>query len=179
MNKASKGALAALAAGVLLLGGAGSLAFWTDTAEVAGGAINSGELSLTDTTPGTCADADWVLDDDEIPAGVSFDPATDTLVPGDELTKTCTFTVNADGTHLRADLAAGGGTASGALAPALSVTGAFTVGSATVTSITEADDGEELTAAITLTFDPAADNTTQVQTAMLSDYTVTLTQDHD
>ena len=67
MNKASKGALAALAAGVLLLGGAGSLAFWTDTAEVAGGAINSGELSLTDTTPGTCADADWVLDEQPMP----------------------------------------------------------------------------------------------------------------
>ena len=63
----------------------------------------------------------------ETPAGVPFDPATDTLVPGDELTKTCTFTVIADGTHLRADLAASGGTASGALAPALSVAGDFTL----------------------------------------------------
>ena len=179
MNKASKGALAALAAGALLLGGAGSLAYWTDSAEVAGGAINSGELSLTDTTAGTCADADWVLDDAEAPGGVPFDPATDTLVPGDELTKTCTFTVNADGTHLRADLAASGGTASGALAPALSVTGAFTVGAAAVTSITEADDGKELAATITLTFDPSADNSTQLQAASLSDFTVMLTQDHD
>ncbi len=38
-----------------------------------------------------------------------FDPATSTLVPGDSITKTCTFDVTAVGDHLRATLAATGG----------------------------------------------------------------------
>lgn len=177
MHKASKGALAAAAAGALLLGGTGSLAFWTATAEVSGGSVNSGELTITDTTTGGCSDADWVIDAAE-PSGGPFDPATEKLVPGDVLTKTCTFTIGADGTHLRADLAATGGTASGALASALTVAGTFEVDAMPVTSITEADDGKELTATVSVAFDPGAGNPTQLSDATLSDYTVSLTQAH-
>jgi alternate signal-mediated exported protein len=178
MNKSSKGALAAIAGGTLLLGGAGSLAYWTDVADISGGAVNSGRMSLTDTTSGSCAGAGWTLDGAESPAGAAFDPATDTLVPGDVLTKTCTFTVGASGKHLRANLAATGGAASGTLAPALTVAGTFTVGGATVSSLTSADDGSTLTAKISVTFDPASGNTTQLRTATLSTYTVTATQVH-
>lgn len=179
MNKTTKGALAAGAAGALLLGGAGSLAYWNATADVAGGAINSGKLTLEDTTTGTCADADWILDDAEEPAGAVFDPAADTLVPGDVLTKECTYTIGAEGTHLRADLSTSGGEASGDLSSALDVSSTFTVDGAAATSVTEADDGSELAATISVTFDPASDNSTQEKDATLSDYVVTLTQAHD
>ena len=41
MNRTTKGAIAAGAAAVLLLGGAGSLAYWSDCQDAAGGTINS------------------------------------------------------------------------------------------------------------------------------------------
>ena len=50
-----------------------------------------------------------MLDDGEATAGAVFDPASSTLVPGDSITKTCTFDVTAAGDHLRATLAATGG----------------------------------------------------------------------
>ncbi|HET6153923.1 MAG TPA: alternate-type signal peptide domain-containing protein [Marmoricola sp.] len=179
MNKSTKGALAAAAGGVLLLGGAGSLAYWNDAASVAGGTINSGKLSLTDTTTGTCSSAPWTIDAAESPAGVTFDPATDTLVPGDVLTKHCSYTIGAQGTHLRATVNATGGVATGALAPALTVAGAFTVAGAPVTSITSANDGNTLDAAISVTFAPSSDNTTQLTSATLSSYVVSLQQVHN
>ncbi len=46
MKKSTKGALAAAAAGSLLLGGAGSLAYWTDAESITGTSIN----------PAPCAD---------------------------------------------------------------------------------------------------------------------------
>ena len=47
MNKSTKGALAASSAAVLLLGGAGSLAFWSDSQDVGSANITSGELDLS------------------------------------------------------------------------------------------------------------------------------------
>jgi alternate signal-mediated exported protein len=178
MNKTTKGAVAAVAGGLLLLGGAGSLAYWNDSATVAGGTIASGKLTLTDTTAGTCAAAPWVLDSAESPSGAAFDPATDMIVPGDVLTKNCTYTIGAKGTHLRATLATTGGAASGALAPALTTAGTFTVGGSTVTEVTSANDGATLSAQIKVTFKPASDNTTQLQSASLSSFVVSLTQVH-
>ena len=61
MKRSTKGALAASAAGILLLGGAGSLAFWNATVNVPGAAIASGDLKLS--TP-DCGDG-WLLDDGE------------------------------------------------------------------------------------------------------------------
>src|SRR5687767_11072956 len=46
MSKTFKGAGAAIVAGVLLIGGAGSLAYWSDAEGVTGGSISSGELKL-------------------------------------------------------------------------------------------------------------------------------------
>lgn len=178
MNKATKGALAAGAAGVLLLGGAGSLAYWNATTTVGGADLNSGHLTLSDQTTGTCASAPWTLDSAESPAGATFDPTTDLLVPGDVITKSCTYTLGATGAHLRATLAATGGVASGALAPALTVSATFDDNGTPVTEVNSANDGDTLTAEISVTFKGASDNTTQDQTAALSDYAVTLTQVH-
>ncbi len=94
MNKTTKGSLAAGAAAVLLLGGAGSLAYWTDAATIDGGTINSGYLTLDN---GSC-DAEWVYGPDNRRAGdtvVNF-------VPGDVVTKDCTFIIGAQGDNLAA-----------------------------------------------------------------------------
>jgi alternate signal-mediated exported protein len=88
MKRTTKGALAAGGAAALLLGGAGTLAYWTDTAEVPGATINAGHLDLTDEDCG----AGWVLD-----GGAAF--GSQLLVPGDELTKTCTYTLDIAGEH--------------------------------------------------------------------------------
>jgi alternate signal-mediated exported protein len=181
MNKSTKGALAAAAGAVLLLGGAGSLAYWNDAATVAGGTINSGKLSLTDTTTGGgCAASVWTIDSAETPAGVTFNPASDTVVPGDVLTKHCTYKINAAGTHLRATVATSGGAATGTLATALTTSGTFTVGGAAATTVTSADDGKTLDATVKVTFPygATADNSTQLKTATLSSFVVTLTQVH-
>jgi alternate signal-mediated exported protein len=95
MKKSTKGALAAGAAGVLLLGGAGSLAYWTDAGTVTGSDITSGHLALEPITD-DCDDA-WQLNDTE-------DYVTQVLVPGDTLTKHCSYTVSMSGTNLAADL---------------------------------------------------------------------------
>ena len=70
MNKTTKGAIAAAAAGALLLGGIGSLAYWTDSDPVGGGTFTAGSLSLT---PLSTCDT-WNLDTAE-PGGSPFDPA--------------------------------------------------------------------------------------------------------
>lgn len=92
INKSTKGALAASAAGILLLGGAGSLAYWNSTQTVAGGDVSTGHLKLT--TP-ACGGG-WILD-----GGATY--STQLLVPGDTLTKVCTFSLSSSGEHLTAD----------------------------------------------------------------------------
>ncbi len=98
MKKSTKGALAAGAAGTLLLGGAGSLAYWTQTDNVAGSDITSGHLRLLSAAP--CSD--WTLDGDV----AAYDSTTQPIVPGDTLTKTCTYTVEMAGDHISATLTA-------------------------------------------------------------------------
>jgi len=174
MKKSTKGAVAAAAAGVLLLGGAGSLAFWSDSLTVGGGTISSGHLALDDTTgaTGTCSDADWLLD-----GGTVFDTTDGRLVPGDTLTKNCTFDVNATGEHLTADLAATGGTATGLAQVSTDVD--FTVAGSPASSIDVTNDGDEVSATITLTFTGStATNVSQDDSVVLTDYTVTATQVH-
>lgn len=181
MKKSTKGAIAAGAGAVLLLGGAGSLAYWNAQATVGGGTINSGHLTLTDSTAGTCASSPWILDGAEDPASAAFDPATGTLVPGDVITKTCTYTLGAVGTHLRATVGVAGGSAGGALASALTVAATFvdtTTGTAGLTQVTDANNGDVLTATISVTFNGTSANTTMDLAATLSDYAVTLTQVH-
>lgn len=173
MKKTTKGSIAAGAAAFLLLSGAGTLAYWTGTGTVTGGSITSGTLDLANPSCGS-----WTLDAAGGPT--TFNPATDTVVPGDTLTRTCTFDVVAVGNHLAADLTIDTPSYSGsnALTTDLSASAAFTVGGASVTQITSADDGAVLSATVTLVFNPASGNTTQNLTAVLNDVTVTATQTH-
>ncbi len=98
MKKSSKGALAIATAGVILLGGAGSLAYWSTQATADGGSITAGTLTLSS---GSC-DADWVYQTGAAKAGQK----AVLFVPGDKITKKCTFTVGATGDNLTATVAA-------------------------------------------------------------------------
>lgn len=94
MKQITKGAVAAGAAAVLLMGGAGTLAYWSATGDAEGGAITAGTLTLTSEG----CDADWVYAAGQAGAGT---PVT-LFVPGDVVTKACTFTVGATGDNLSA-----------------------------------------------------------------------------
>jgi len=170
MKKTTKGVLAASAAGALLLGGAGSLAFWTDSQSVGGDSIASGHMSLD---AANCSG--WTLD-----TGETVADASGKLVPGDVLTNDCTYTINAVGTHLRAGLTVTDSSATGALASYFTVDpSVVTVGGvAAGTEITSADNGKTLEVVIKATFNGGSGNTSQDLTGSLNGITVSLQQDH-
>lgn len=182
MKKTTKGALAAVAAGVLLMGGAGSLAYWSDTATVDGGAITTGELALGDAT----CDADWAYAVGNAGAGTT---AT-LIVPGDTVAKQCTFTVTATGDNLQATLTTPTTVdvteTPGAASLQADVSAAYAIGGAAIpASITSANDGQTVTATIEVAFPFGTDddattpvnvNDTQDIVATLDTIEVTLTQ---
>lgn len=178
MKKSTKGALAAGAAAVLLLGGAGTLAFWSDSATVDGGSVETGTLALSDAN----CDADWVYTDDNANAG----QPVQLIVPGDTITKDCTFTVTATGDNLRAELETptevSVTTDPDAATFEAEASATYTVGASEIPAeITSANDGDTITATLQVTFpfgDEAAVNANDTQgiTAQLDEITVTLTQ---
>lgn len=85
MNKLTKASIAGAAGIALLLGGAGTLALWNDTATIAGGDITSGTLYISDSTG-------------------SWDSSPALWVPGDSFTYTGTVEIEATGTNLAAEL---------------------------------------------------------------------------
>ncbi len=188
MKKTTKGALASAAAAAILLGGGTSLAYWTASADVQGGAITAGELKLTNDS----CDANWVY----APGNASAGDIVTLWVPGDVVTKSCTYTVQATGDNLKATLDT---PASVPLTPASE--GAATTESATAavtytldgspitdedpgtsgTQITEAAANRTLVATFTVTF-PYGNattinaNDTQNWEADFATLTVTMTQ---
>lgn len=95
MKKTTKGALAAGAAAVLLAGGAGTYAAWSsDGGAVSGGIVNSGHLRITQVT-GTGA---WHWDTAE---GTELGE-DDTIVPGDTVVYVAKYTLDIEGTNLKA-----------------------------------------------------------------------------
>lgn len=176
MKRSTKGALAASAAGILLLGGAGSLAFWSATVSVPGGTIASGELKLS--TP-ACGDG-WLLDAGEATASDPYAPG-DQVVPGDVITKVCTFDITALGDHLRATLGVTGGdfAAANALTADLDIAATFQIDAVDIPAeITEANHGDTVTATISVTFDETSLNGTQDLTATLNAVTIAAQQVH-
>jgi alternate signal-mediated exported protein len=96
MKKATKGALAAAAAGSLLIGGFGSLAYWSDTKTVDGGSIASGSITLSAVSCPT--------NFTHTEAGSNPTVVTK-IVPGDTITKQCTGTLVLVGDHIGATVA--------------------------------------------------------------------------
>lgn len=170
MNKTAKGALAAGTAAVLLMGGAGSLAYWQDGVTDGAGQVNAGAMTLVG-DPGV-----WELN------GVAVaNPQAVVAVPGDEFVYTGSYVVTATGDNLEADLDITDGLVTGDLAATATVTSSFTLGTKTLgaeNEITSADNGKTLTVGITIDFPfgATADNTSQGQTLNLTDYVVTLKQ---
>jgi alternate signal-mediated exported protein len=171
MNKFTKGAIATGAGIVLLLGGAGTFAYWNDSADIAAGDIESGTLSLVAGVDGwEDQDGDTIADINDF-----------LIVPGDELTFTGDYTIDATGDNLLAtldvddtdflaDLPAD-------LVGELSVS--FSVDAvAGPAEITSANDGDTVVVVVTVTFPFGAtvDNTTQAETVDLSSLDITLTQ---
>lgn len=196
MKKSTKGAIAASAAGVLLLGGAGTLAYWTAEGDAAGSDIVSGELKLTD---GDCDD-NWVYS-----GGAADGNTVNLFVPGDVITKQCTFDVTATGDNLSATLSAPGTVDLSAVNAAdepvdltADVTADYTIGATSIAEggeITSANNGQTLTVTFLVDIDYGTDengldrdgnvvgdgttingNATQSITASLDDITVSLTQ---
>jgi alternate signal-mediated exported protein len=175
INKSTKGALAASAAAVLLLGGAGSLAYWNSTQDVSGADIASGHLKLTDPDCG----AGWVLD-----GGTNYEAQL--LVPGDTLTKVCTFALDSSGAHLSADFDTTAPDISGdaALLSELDVSADYTVnGDPVAASDVPVANGDVIEATIVVDWQYGVlDNDSNVApaglSAMLDTITVTATQHH-
>ena len=176
MKKSTKGALAAGSAAVLLLGGAGSLAYWNAQQTVAGGAISAGNLALSSPSCGS----GWTYDSGEQAPGATFTPGSSLLVPGDVITETCTTTLTATGEHMRGTI---GASTPGSITPFVvgvgSVTGATpALGGAGSNEFTEANSGNTLSIRITVTFPAGSDNTTKLASATLDAITLTATQSH-
>jgi alternate signal-mediated exported protein len=102
MNKAMKGAIAAGAAGILLLGGAGTFAVWSETKQFDAGTVSTGELTLalSGATPA------WTY----LESGTTV--TAKGIVPGDVITSTQGVTITATGDNVAGKLTVGtlGGT---------------------------------------------------------------------
>lgn len=97
MNKATKGAIAAGAAGILLLGGAGTFALWEDTDAIDPAVISTGVLTLG-VAAGEWKDVTAPLTPVSIAEIADFD-----IVPGDTVTYTAPVTVTTEGDNLDAE----------------------------------------------------------------------------
>jgi len=177
MKKTTKGALAAGAAAVLLMGGAGTLAYWSADADVDGVQVTAGELKIINDN---CDGDVWNFDGGEDVADKVY-TAGDLIVPGDVLTKECSFEIQATGEHLRAEVELSNPALSGDLASALTLVDSFQVDGVDLdeTDITEANDGDVVDVTISVTFNGSSDNTTQTLSGALSAFEIGLTQVHD
>lgn len=174
MRTSLKAALAGVAGAGLLLGGAGSLAFWTDEETVDGAAVNGGELSLAEISCG-----DWSLN-----GGVTaFVPATDLIVPGDELVQVCNTKLAVEGDSLTGTLAVELPDMTGAtgLTDELVPTSTFTLGGGDeVATVTVGPDDDQkaivVTTKINFPFGVKDNDSNRNLSAALADFPLTLTQ---
>lgn len=176
MKKSTKGAIAAASAGVLLLGGAGTLAYWTENVTVNGTTVTSGHLAIANSD---CGSATWQLDN----GGGTVTGAT-VIVPGDSISTTCSFDIDGTGDHFdNVTLSVTAPTYSGsnALTTALGTPTATYTGSVSgpLTTPATVNVGETVTADITLTFPSSVTGSTAEDlSATLQNITVTATQNH-
>lgn len=177
MNKLTKAAIAGAAGIALLLGGAGSLAFWNDSAGMGGASITAGTLTISSNTDGA-----WTND------GNPVDLTTFRAVPGDELVFTATFNVTATGDNLSATVgitgdsivAASASGADTALAGLLTESASFLVDGVSTTTVVGAAGTQVVTVSVTVTWPDgtsAADNAAKNGAVDLTAMTITLTQD--
>ncbi len=120
MNKLIKGAVATAAGVALLMGGAGTFAYWNDSVGITGGTITAGNLAIVDATP---TDGVWTVQKDGTGTATAVpNIAAFVASPGDKFTYTKTVKVTATGNNLVATLSL----VSGSIQPATPVTSANT-----------------------------------------------------
>jgi len=205
MNKLVKGAVAGAAGIVLLMGGAGSLAYWNDSANAgpASGSntITAGTLTITAQNAGTWTKGMYNNAGTQTvaPAAVASLSAV-RVVPGNRLVYTQAFNVVGTGDDLFFTIGSTNGAVTAASAAAADValasvingsgTTAFAVGSITGGTVTAATTpgvykvtsnvGTAATITVTWTinfpFGAAVDNSTKVGAVNLSQGSITLTQ---
>lgn len=170
MNKAIKGAIAAGAAGILLMGGAGTYAVWSDTKNIDAAAVATGELTLalTGTAPA------WTY------SGGSTAVSSNGIVPGDVIKSTQQVTITAKGDNIAGQLTVGalGGTLPEGVTAAVTTTETdadLTAAGSVLSFATSKVYLVDVT--ITLTFDRATAGTTSQKTTIDPDaLTLTLVQ---
>lgn len=171
-------AILAIAAGTaLMLGGAGTYAYWSTSTALEATTVQSGNLGLT------LGGGTWTLQG--VLGGVTniADLSAVRIVPGDVLTLTQPLTVDIVGDTLVADLRANVGVdlSASALGAQLDVELDLPTDYGTATGpneyrLTDADSGST-TATVTITFDPTTSGVTAVnQTIDLADISFSLTQ---
>lgn len=178
MERLTKAALATGGAAALLLGGAGTLAYWTAEGTATGPDLVAGSFTVTATT---CDDA-WTLED-----GTPL-PEGGAIVPGDTVTLECVYTMDAEGEHIAlgaVDVSAPDWEADNALTAELTLADpTVTVNGAETTLPAPIETGSTVEVGLGVTFDGegatnASQSTTEAAlTAALADVTVTLTQAH-
>ena len=168
MKKNTKGAIAVGAAALLLAGGAGTMAAWSDEASLGGDTVTSGQLRITETAAGAWT---WAGTEDE------FDPETDRIVPGDAVQYTGEYELAVEGTNLVASLTSDLGGVTGDLASYLTVDATSDTTGIMLDNITEDNDGDTVSVTTTITFDPQTSGTDGMETeASLEGSTITLQQ---
>lgn len=179
MNKHTKGAIAAGAALLLLLGGAGTLSYWSDESSLAEGQISTGSLALGEAEWAS----GWVYAEGNARAG----EAVTTIVPGDSIQRVATVTVDISGDNIQAQLSTPASvdvTVAGDSQPttlSMPVTATYLLdGEAAPATLTSANDGDVIQATIVVNFPFGSDavngNDTQNLVATLDGLTVGVTQ---
>lgn len=97
-NKMIKGSVAGATGIVLLMGGFGTYALWSDSVQANGGSINSGVLDIV-SSPG----GQWTDESTSTPVVIE-DISSFRMVPGDTVKLTQLLDVQATGNHLEAEL---------------------------------------------------------------------------
>ncbi|MDQ1547213.1 MAG: hypothetical protein QOH69_2117 [Actinomycetota bacterium] len=179
MRSATKTLIAGAAGIALLAGGAGSLAYWTDTKTGTSVTIASGDLSLgsiSDSTGWTIQQSAVGVPVPQTGTAAAYVPGTTLVVPGDVLTKTIAVPVNITGLDNKATLVVTGATSgSGALATALTAVVTSVNGVAGGTAPLTAANNGTVNVIFTVTIPWTADNTTKLGTTSFT-ATYTLTQ---
>src|SRR5690606_7337027 len=150
-----KGLLAAVAAATLLVGGAGTLAYWTADQTVAAGSLTSGSISLGEVD----CDGGWRHSSDNA--------IVTELVPGDSITQVYAVDLTLVGDNIGATLTVADISAEGPLASALTFSEVTLAGTGVVDNEVVGAGTYSVTASVTADFPygTAPDNSTQGITA--------------
>jgi alternate signal-mediated exported protein len=113
MNKLVKGAVATAAGVALLMGGAGTFAYWNASTGITGGTIVAGQLTVAPTSP---ADGAWTVKKNGSGTATGVTLSSFKASPGDVLTYTQSVKINATGDNLTAKLSLASGSIAGTTA---------------------------------------------------------------